>query len=330
VVEEIALGVLATLPEMGFRGRQAAAAAHGSELTALIGLGLKAPVPSLMKLVTDVPRVLWIGEPMLPPSPAHDWRGANPKARVFESGRAAWRALPEGRFRRAVGRLGGPAAGNEPWHNLEKALGLARVCDAVAVTSRDQVAPLTLAGVPVEVVPYGYSPHIYGALWPSGERDIEVLALGGHSGPTCGRRREWVERWRKDGLNVTVAEDLWGESRTAMLRRTRVVVEVHRFPGTFVGIRLAMALAAGAAVVSEPMTDPCPFVPGVHFVEADVDRIADEARALLADERRRRCIVEAGQALLAEELTMTRSLAAVLALLDRSAHGVKERTASIT
>jgi hypothetical protein len=89
-------------------------------------------------------------------------------------------------------------------------------------------------------------------------------------------------------------------------------------------------LAAGAVLVSEPMAEPHPFVPGVHFVEAAPERMAAVTRALLADEPRRRRIVEAGQALLRDELTMTRSLAAVLALLDRSSQGSKEQTASIT
>jgi hypothetical protein len=68
----------------------------------------------------------------------------------------------------------------------------------------------------------------------------------------------------------------------------------------------------------------------VHYVEAPPERMVAETRALLADEPRRRRIVEAGQALLREELTMARSLAGVLELLDAAAQGSKERTASIT
>jgi hypothetical protein len=111
---------------------------------------------------------------------------------------------------------------------------------------------------------------------------------------------------------LTACEGLWGEDRTALLRRTRLVLNVMRVPGEFIGLRLVMAIAAGAVVVSEPMTDPFPFVPGVHFVEAPLARLLDEARNLLEDEPRRRKVAEAGQALLEGQLTMTQSLQRVL------------------
>lgn len=98
-------------------------------------------------------------------------------------------------------------------------------------------------------------------------------------------------------------------------------LNVQRIAGNFIGVRLVLALAAGAAVVTEPMADPFPFVPGVHYVEAPPENLVDEARSLLADERRRRRIVEAGQELLAGELAMTRSLTRVLALLEATPDG---------
>ena len=98
-----------------------------------------------------------------------------------------------------------------------------------------------------------------------------------------------------------------------MLRRSRVVINVGRTPGNYVGVRLVLAIAAGAVVVSEPMTDPFPFIAGTHFVEAPLDGILEAALALSADEPRRRRIAEAGQALLTGELTMARCLARVLA-----------------
>ena len=64
------------------------------------------------------------------------------------------------------------------------------------------------------------------------------------------------------GRGLRVVEGVWGHDREVLLRRTRVVLDVHRIPGNFVGLRLLLSLAAGAALVTEPMTDPYPFMPG--------------------------------------------------------------------
>ena len=91
-----------------------------------------------------------------------------------------------------------------------------------------------------------------------------------------------------------------------------MVLNVGRSPGNFVGLRLVLAIAAGAVVVSEPMADPFPFVAGVHFVQAPLDGLLDAARELCADEPRRRRIAEAGQELLTSELSMGRCLGRAL------------------
>jgi hypothetical protein len=60
------------------------------------------------------------------------------------------------------------------------------------------------------------------------------------------------------------------------------------------------------------MTDPYPFAPGVHYVEAVESDLLRVARSLVGDDARRLAIVEAGQRLLATELTMERSVARVI------------------
>jgi hypothetical protein len=115
------------------------------------------------------------------------------------------------------------------------------------------------------------------------------------------------------GPDLLVCHDTWGARRAALLRRTRVIVDIHRVPGNFVGMRLLLALAAGAVVITEPMTDPHPFVPGVHYVEAPVDGLLDAAQLVLADGDRHQAIVAAGQRLLTTDLSMERSVARVLA-----------------
>ena len=65
--------------------------------------------------------------------------------------------------------------------------------------------------------------------------------------------------------------------------------------------------------MTEPMTDPWPFVPGVHHLEVPATDLLAAAADLAADETHRQRLVEAGQALLRDELTMRASLEAVLA-----------------
>jgi len=112
---------------------------------------------------------------------------------------------------------------------------------------------------------------------------------------------------------LTMIDGVWGAERDALLRRSKVLIDVIRIPGNFTGIRIVVGLAAGLVVVTEPLDDPRPFVPGEHFIAAPPDRLAAEALALVADEDRRRHIVETGQRFLRERLSMAACLAEVLA-----------------
>jgi hypothetical protein len=184
----------------------------------------------------------------------------------------------------------------------------------VVVTSRDRAATLIGWGVAARTVPFGYHPCHGGALTPpeAGARDVPLLLLGSRAGHT--RRAAAVDRLRANGAShgLLVEGSSWGAERDVLLRRTRVMLDVHRVPGNFVGLRLLLSLAAGVALVSEPMTDPSPFVPGVHFVEAPLEGLLGAGLALLDDEARRREIVAAGQALLHTDLSMASSLRRVL------------------
>ena len=203
--------------------------------------------------------------------------------------------------------------------NLREVERLARTVDRLVVTSRDRRAALLEYGLSAEVVPYGYSAAVAGQITPPdrGSRDLAFVSLGTPNSPPAGRRsvvERWVERLPAEEPRLTVLAGVWGQERGDLLRRSRVVVSVARIPGEFSGVRLVLAIAAGAVVVSEPMTDPFPFVAGVHFVEAPLEGLLDAARELHADEPRRRRIAEAGQALLMGELSMARCLGRALGL----------------
>lgn len=184
----------------------------------------------------------------------------------------------------------------------------------LVVSSRDRAAVLAARGLPARVVPFGYHEASAGPLVPAAAdgRALDLVSLGATSRHL--RRGGLLAALAADraGVPLTVIDGVWGPQRDALLRRARVMVDIHRVPGTFVGIRLVLALAAGVAVVTEPMPDPHPFQAGVTHLEAPAERILATARALAADEPRRRQLVTAGQALLTSELAMGRVLAAVI------------------
>lgn len=190
---------------------------------------------------------------------------------------------------------------------------LARTVDRVVVTSRDRRAALLAHGLAADAVPFGYSAAMAGQITPPGrgDRDLALVSVGVHD-PRLAGRRSVLQRWRGEEPRLALLDGVWGEKRGDLLRRSRVVLNVGRSPGNFVGLRLVLAIAAGAVVVSEPMADPFPFVAGVHFVQAPLDGLLDAARELCADEPRRRRIAEAGQEFLTSELSMGRCLGRAL------------------
>jgi hypothetical protein len=261
----------------------------------------------------DPVRIVWTGEPL--PTVPRDASGAvvagkraSPARRVVRPIGAALRRAPlPGRLdrRRVV------VTTDRLLHANLGELAMATKAGArLVVTSRDRAATLAATGVEAAVVPFGYHERHAGPLTPigAGPRDLGLVMLGSRAGHTR-RARQVAGLLRSEaGRDLTVVEGVWGGERAALLRRTRVVVDVHRIPGNFVGLRLLLTLAAGAALVTEPMTDPWPFVPGVHFLEAPMSDLLDVARGLADDEVERARLVDAGQTLLRDSLTMQASL----------------------
>jgi hypothetical protein len=200
--------------------------------------------------------------------------------------------------------------------NLATALRSSHMVNLVVTTSRDRGRALVARGIAARVVPFGYHPAFAGPLTAAvTSRDLDVVTLG--SGMGWASRRSTAVRRFVAGLGgrwtTAIRSDVWGPERDALLRDSRAVLDVHRVPGNFIGLRLLLTLAAGAVLVTEPMDDPHPFVPGEHYISAPLASLPEELEAILRDEPRRRRIVEAGQALISGPLTMARSLRLVLA-----------------
>ncbi|MFI5225385.1 MAG: glycosyltransferase [Candidatus Limnocylindrales bacterium] len=267
-------------------------------------------------------RIAWFGEPL--PRPGTSGPATRTGAATLRRAglNVARRTLGPLTRRSDLGRFADIRAAasieRERLVNLHEALYAAERTDRIVTTSNDRQAILAANGVDAIVVPFGYHEAWAGPLTPpdSPGRDLPFVFLGSDPRADHLRRgrivRDIVDRLAPVG-ELTMIDGVWGAQRDAILRRGKVLVDVLRVPGNFTGIRLTIGLAAGLVVVTEPLDDPRPFVPGEHFVSAPADRLAAEALDLVADEDRRRRIVESGQQFLRTRLTMAATLCDVLA-----------------
>jgi hypothetical protein len=206
----------------------------------------------------------------------------------------------------------------DPYTNVKrlrqmKAAGLP---DVLAVSSRARQAYLASRGIQCEFVPLGYAPQVHGEDLGL-ERDVDVLFLG----QMVRRRKELVRKITAAGAAIRTEGSwsnhaTWGHSRTELLNRTKILLNLSRFPGEFAGLRLILGMCNGAMVVSEPIYRPEPFVPGEHYIEAPSEQMPQALRYYLDHAEERQKIVERARRFVTRELTLRRSLQRILELAD--------------
>jgi hypothetical protein len=305
--------------ELGLVAKSVRSQADESSVGTLLSVGLPQYYDRLLAGRRSSRRITWFGEPLSRlRTDTGNGRTAGrrliaPALRVLHEPAKRMKRLP---LPRRLDDLRAAAyIDHERRVNLDALIGQARAVDLVVVTSRDRAAVLAGFGVVARVVPFGYHAALAGPIVtdPNG-RDIPAVAIG--SGLNWSSRRARGVRACAAQLGASrlvVSRPTWGADRDALLRRSRILLDVHRIPGNFIGLRILLAAAAGAVLVTEPLDDPWPFEPGRHYVEAALADLTPAIEALLADEPRRRRIVDAAQALITGPLSMASSLRAVLA-----------------
>jgi len=186
--------------------------------------------------------------------------------------------------------------------------------DYLVVSGRARQEFLAEHGIVAHWVPPGYSLDHGRDLGL--ERDIDVLFLGTLD---VKRRRHALKRLEEAGLNITVEGSwydsrAWGENRTRLLNRAKILLDLQRYPGELSGLRLILAMANKCLVVSEPIYDSSPFLAGEHFVIAPLQQMPQVVRHYLGHPGERQRIVEAGYRFVTEELTLWRAVTRVLEL----------------
>jgi glycosyltransferase involved in cell wall biosynthesis len=170
-------------------------------------------------------------------------------------------------------------------------------------------------GITAHWVPFGYDPSYGRDLALS--RDIDVLFLGALDIP---RRNRLIKRLRQQGINLLAVGSwsdpaLWGENRTRLLNRAKIVLNLQRYPGQFSGMRFILGMANRALVISEPIYHPAPYVPGKHYVSATIEAIPQIIRYYLAHDDERAVIASEGHRFVTQELTLARSVFRILELI---------------
>jgi hypothetical protein len=105
---------------------------------------------------------------------------------------------------------------------------------------------------------------------------------------------------------------LVGEERTVMLNRSKISLNITMYPWDFAGLRVLLSTACGALVISEPVNDPSPYVPGVHFVQAAISDMPDVINYYVNRPEERQAIVEAAHSYITQELTMGNGVKKIL------------------
>jgi glycosyltransferase involved in cell wall biosynthesis len=191
--------------------------------------------------------------------------------------------------------------------------------DALVVSTLERKEFLAEQGIDAAFAPLGYHPSLGRDLGL--ERDIDVLFLGSLDVP---RRKRILRSLRSAGLNVLALGSwsdpaFWGEERVRLLNRTKVLLNLPRHPGLLSGYRMVIGMANRALVVAEPIYQPAPYRPGVHFVSASPGEIPEVVNDLLEDDEQRRAIADAAYEFVTTELTLERSVRTMLALAEAGA-----------
>src|SRR3954447_10909949 len=178
--------------------------------------------------------------------------------------------------------------------------------------------------VPAVHLPLGCTPSM--DAWGGGDRDRQI-DFGLMAGRTPRRERfvagaggmlwEWHTdlrffSWHRpiDGDQPTFAS---GAAKCTALANTRILLNVHRGDEPyFEWARVVDAIANGCVVASENSVGFDPLVPGVHFLMAPFDFLAEQAIALAFDEPRRAAMADEAYKLAGTTLAQSQLLDAAL------------------
>jgi hypothetical protein len=193
-----------------------------------------------------------------------------------------------------------------------------RWCDYLFASTLPRYEFLGNRGFSAVFVPVGY--HVDWGRDLGLERDIDVLFLGRADN---GSRQRLLARVEGElsgrGIKlVRVESGCFGEERTCLLNRSRIVFDIPRLPWEMPLMRLLMSMSCGAVVVSSWTGDPAPFT-AANLVQAGEEKLAETIAWYLDHEDERRRIADAGAEFVTERLTLEQSVGTILRAIGNHA-----------
>jgi glycosyltransferase involved in cell wall biosynthesis len=175
--------------------------------------------------------------------------------------------------------------------------------DHIVVSAPERAQLLATRNIRSRFLPVGYHPEMGSVT--SQERDLDAVFLGRvKRGRKPGLDR--LSRALRDrGVSLTLNEGpCFGEERRSFLSRAKISVNILNDVWELSRSRLMLSMACGALVISEPVSNPSPFIPGQHLVTASTDEMPDAISRYLAAENERRAIVEQARDLISTDASM--------------------------
>ena len=200
-----------------------------------------------------------------------------------------------------------------------------RLVDRIVVSSRSRQTFLAEKGIRSDFIPLGYHESMGRELGL--ERDIDVLFIGTLDDS---RHRRAIRYLRARGVRVEAAGswksmDTWGEARTQLINRAKIFLNVQRHAGQYSGYRMLLGMSNRAMVLSEPVYDPFPYEPGVHYISSPLESMPETISKYLSDDAARASIAEAGHRFATQSLTMDRSMSRLIAAMNEVVDERKKR-----
>lgn len=122
------------------------------------------------------------------------------------------------------------------------------------------------------------------------EKTIDILFIGS----VTRRRQEILEKLKSRGLNITVCEGVYGEEFVSKVNSAKIVINIHSSSRLDTETRIFEVLGCGGFIVSEPLSEENPFIPGEHFIEANVTDFPNVVNYYLKNEAERVAIASCG------------------------------------